>query len=113
MKKDNSNHPPKWALAFLRLICPEHLFEEIEGDLIERFNKDVANIGEKKARRRFTWNAMRYFRPGIILRNKFTVKLNTIDLLSSYFKIGFRHVIRSKVLSAINIFGLALGITFS
>lgn len=33
-------------LRFLRWFCPEYLFEEIEGDLIQKFEKDVV-FGEK------------------------------------------------------------------
>ncbi len=34
--------------AFLQWICPDHLYEEIEGDLIQKFNRDVKSFGEEK-----------------------------------------------------------------
>lgn len=44
---------PQFALRFLQWFSPDHLFEEIEGDLIQKFNRDVKTLGEKKANRRF------------------------------------------------------------
>ena len=63
---------------FLKWICPAHLFEEIEGDLIQRFNRDSSRYGIRKAKRMLYWNTLRFFRPGIILRNNFSMELNTI-----------------------------------
>ena len=38
------------ALWFIRFICPKHLLEEIEGDLIQKFRREVAlcNKGKDK-----------------------------------------------------------------
>ncbi|MDZ7648665.1 MAG: permease prefix domain 2-containing transporter [Cytophagales bacterium] len=60
----------KVAFKFLQYICPDHLYEEIEGDLIQKLEKDVKAFGEKKAKRRLLWNVIRFFRPGILLRNR-------------------------------------------
>jgi putative ABC transport system permease protein len=102
--------PPAWALRFLRSICPDHLAEEIEGDLIQRFESDVRRLGLSRARRRFEWNAMRYFRPGIVLRNKLTYSLINTIMLRNYLIIAFRNVTKNKVFSLINIFGLGTGL---
>ena len=32
-------------LRILRWYCPDHLVEEIEGDLIQKFDRDVVNVG--------------------------------------------------------------------
>ncbi len=37
--------PSTWMLKFLQWFCPNHLYEEIEGDLIQKFNRDVKNFG--------------------------------------------------------------------
>ncbi len=44
MKTPESAHPP-FALRFLRWFCPPHLYEEIEGDLIQKFNHEVKSFG--------------------------------------------------------------------
>jgi putative ABC transport system permease protein len=102
---------PRWTIKFLRFICPHNLIEEIEGDLFERFTKDVNNFGLLKARRRFAWNSIRYLRPGILLRNKLTVNLNQFYMLTNYFKVAYRVMFRNKTFSSINILGLAIGMT--
>ncbi len=107
----NNNGIPKWANKFLSTICPDHLIEEIEGDLIQKFNRDIKNFGEKRAKRRLLWNIIRFFRPGIIFRNRFSVDLNQGYMLTNYFKVAARVMLRNKAYAVINIAGLALGIT--
>ena len=51
----NDNETSHWVFHFLRWFCPDQLYEEIEGDLIERFKKDVRAFGEKSANRRLAW----------------------------------------------------------
>ena len=111
MNSDNKKHTlPQWPFHFLRRICPDHLYEEIEGDLIQKFNRDVKNFGERVAKRRMVWNAIRFCRPGIILRNKFSVQLNQGYMLATHFKTAYRHLTKSKTFSIINITGLVVGI---
>ncbi len=100
----------KIALHFLQWFCPEHLLEEIEGDLMQRFEKDVKAFGVVKARRRFVWNAIRFFRPGVVFRNKFSTHLVNTVMLRSYFKMSIRSLSAHKGNSFINVFGLVTGI---
>ncbi|MEO7988422.1 MAG: ABC transporter permease [Chryseolinea sp.] len=102
---------PKWMLKFLKWFCPEHLYEEIEGDLIQKFNRDVKAFGDSSAKRRLVLNSIRFFRPGIILRNKYVLTPMPFYMLANYFKIALRIMLRNKGYSAINIFGLAFGMT--
>ncbi len=43
---------PKWSLRFLRFICPAHLYEEIEGDLIQKFERDLRSFGGKEGEKK-------------------------------------------------------------
>lgn len=112
MKSSESDIAP-FPLRLLRTFCPPHLLEEIEGDLLEKFESDVKSLGEKYAKRRLIWNAIRYLRPGIILRNKFSLPLNQSDMIQSYFKMLFRSLLKRKFYSAINLLCLTVGITFA
>ena len=105
------NKKDLFSFRLLRAFCPPHLLEEIEGDLLQKFEKDVKIFGENKAKRRLLWNAIRFFRPGIILRNKFSASNNYSYMIFNYFKIAFRHLKHSKVFAFINVLGLAIGIT--
>ena len=108
-----SNNQRNHGLRLLRWFCPDHLYEETEGDLIQKFNRDVKTFGEKRAKRRLIWNAVRFFRPGVLLRNNFSFELNQGYMLRGYFKIMRRNMIKQKFYSAITILGLTVGITFA
>lgn len=43
-----------WPFRFLRWFCPPSLYEGIEGDLLEQFEAEVKNLGE-----RMTWHLVR------------------------------------------------------
>ncbi len=102
--------PDKW-LNLLRWFCPDHLLEEIEGDLVQRFENDVKVYGARKANQRLLWNVIRFFRPGILFRNRVSFEIIALPMLRNHFKIAFRHLLKSKFYSVINITGLAVGIT--
>ncbi|HYF66571.1 MAG TPA: ABC transporter permease [Ohtaekwangia sp.] len=112
MNEDNKPlNPPSWVMRFLQTICPNYLIEEIEGDLIQKFNRDIKIFGGRKAKRRLVWNAIRFFRPGIVFRNTGSINLNALHMLSNYFTVAYRVMLRSKAFSLLNISGLSLGIT--
>jgi putative ABC transport system permease protein len=110
---NHSNHSTDSWLHFLSLFCPVSLYEGIEGDLLEQFELDSESLGLRKAKRRFIWNVIRFLRPGIILRNKFSLQLNQMHMLRNYMKVMLRNMMKRKAYSAINIFGLTAGLTFS
>lgn len=102
--------PPPPVISILRWFCPDHLVEEIEGDLLQRFERDVEKLGSARANRRLAWNTLLFFRPGIILRNHVSYRLINTIMLRNYITIAFRNVAKNKVFSAINIFGLGIGL---
>ena len=57
-----SQHPVVPSL--LRWFCPDHLIEEIEGDLLHKYERDVKTVGEATARRKLLWNTIRVFQTG-------------------------------------------------
>lgn len=104
---DQNNH---WCFRVLRNFCPPHLLEEIEGDLLQKFAREIKSFGRRKAKRRLMWNAIRFFRPGIILRSKISAEQNQIHLLKNYFITSVRHIRKSKVNFAFKLGGLSLAI---
>lgn len=102
-------HP---ALRFLKRFCPPELFEGIAGDLEEQFDSDMQSFGAKEAGRKLTWSVLTFFRPGILLRNKFKLSSNNTIMIRSYVKIAARNMLKRKVYSFINAFGLSIGIAF-
>ncbi|MBT1707562.1 FtsX-like permease family protein [Fulvivirgaceae bacterium PWU5] len=108
-----SGQPPAMALRFLRWFCPPALCESIEGDLLEQFEIDHAAVGHRIARRRFTWQVLRFFRPGILLRNKFSYPLTPASMIQNYGKVMLRVLWKQKTHAAIHILGLTMGLAFA
>lgn len=106
----NKSTPPKHLLHFFRWFCRPDYVEDIEGDLLERFERRLHNEGIKKARREFGKDVLRLFRPGIIRSFKPTQPLNHTAMYKSHFKIAWRSLVKQKLHSIINITGLAVGI---
>src|SRR5258708_27477072 len=98
------------AICFVGSFCRPHLLEEIEGDLIQKFERDVKTFGEKNAKRRLLWNVIRFLRPAIILRNKFPTKLNHLPMFQNYFKTTFRHLLKNKINFGFKLGGLTLAL---
>jgi putative ABC transport system permease protein len=101
------------SLLFLRRVCPAHLYEEIEGDLIQKFGNDVKQHGRKKATRLFVWNTIRFFRPGILFRNNVPLPINHNYMIRNYFKIAFRNFAKQKSYTLLNVIGLSAGMAAS
>ncbi len=107
MKRDFN--PPKQVLRFFRWYAHPKLRDHIEGDLIQEFLENVNSIGKRKADLRFIIDVLLLFRPGIIKPIEGYKNLNNYGMIKSYFKIGWRNLLRNKGYSLINIGGLALG----
>jgi ABC-type antimicrobial peptide transport system permease subunit len=102
-------NPPKFPLRFFRWFCHPKLRDSIEGDLLELYQERVKEQGKRKADLQFTWDVLLLFRKGIIKPTEGYKSLNTYGMYKSYFKIGWRNLVKSKGYSLINIGGLALG----
>lgn len=119
MKSPNTISP--WPLRFLRWFCPPQLLEEIEGDLLQRYERDLAKAEVtqrdsklvQRATWRLFWNTLRFFRPAILLRNKLTPPIIRMYMLQNHIKIAFRNFARQKAYTLLNIVGLSLGMAAS
>jgi hypothetical protein len=118
MNKGNTNlpvRPPRWIDRFLEWFLPEHLLEDVQGDLHEVYYKHAQQIGVKQARKEYILSAIRYIRPYFFKRRRknraYHAKPLYMDMLQNYFITAFRNMKRNPVYSLINIFGLTLGIT--
>ncbi|MEM1406867.1 MAG: ABC transporter permease, partial [Bacteroidota bacterium] len=103
--------PPKFWLRFFRWYCHPDYVEDLEGDLIERFEKMAQKKGVSLAKWRFTKDVIRLFRPGIIRPINSSSNSNDYGMLNNFIKIAWRNITNQKAFSFINISGLSLGLT--
>lgn len=102
--------PPKWSLKLLKLYCKPRALEIIEGDAYELFYKRIQEEGINSARRKFSWDVLRFFRLRYIKGLEDFNSLNNISMFKNYFKISVRSLLKQRFYSFINISGLALGL---
>jgi putative ABC transport system permease protein len=94
----------------LQWFCPDHLYEEIEGDLIQKLERDKQKFSNRKATARLYWNTLRFLRPGIFLRNKMFLSLNQSSMLGSYLKTTHRHIAKNKLNFSFKLGGLTFAL---
>lgn len=106
--------PPEVFLRFFRWFCHPAYVEDIEGDLREVFDRQVAKGGAVKARLLFSIQVLRLFRPGIIRKFRNQSSNSPSPMFRNYVIASVRSLMRNKGFSALNIVGLAVGLaTFS
>jgi putative ABC transport system permease protein len=104
------NSPPRLALRFFRWFCRRDVAVYIEGDLVELFHERVSSAGPRVAGIRFIVDVLLLFRPSMIQSMEGVNRLNNYGMIKSYFRIGWRNMLRNKGYSTINIGGLAAGL---
>ncbi|TDE08284.1 ABC transporter permease [Dyadobacter psychrotolerans] len=114
-KSTNTNSgPPVWATWLLSSFSDPNTSEELQGDLLEMYDYWSAGLGKSKAKWKYIYAVFRLLRP--LARKKDSENYQKTygispGMLKSYFKIGARNLLKNKGYSAINIFGLAIGVS--
>lgn len=104
-----SPRPPIYVVRFFRWFTKPTLRDSIEGDLMELYTERCAQFGKRKADLRFIVDVLLLIRPQL-LRTNFFNKPTELFMYKSYFKIGWRNLIRNKSYAFINLIGLAIGL---
>ena len=102
--------PPQWAEKLIDRFAPEHLTEEIKGDLYEMFLFDTKHSSERNAKRKYAWRVIGF------LAKAFFWKRGTYknhNMTGSYFKMAKRSLLANKGTTTINVLGLVIGIASS
>jgi ABC-type antimicrobial peptide transport system permease subunit len=102
-------NPPRLPLRFFRCFCHPELRDSIEGDLMELYAERLKEKGKRRADWKFTIDVLLLFRKGIIRPTEGYKNLNTYGMYKSYFKMGWRSLLRNRGYSYINIVGLTMG----
>lgn len=104
--KDTLRQTPKLAVRALRMFLREDLFEEVSGDLSERFDKQY-QTSPIKAQLNYYYEVFAYLK-SFAFRSR---KRTNPSLLNNNIKTSWRHLKNQPLFSIINIGGLTLGIT--
>ena len=102
--------PPKFWLRFFRWYCHPDYVEDLEGDLLERFERSSRGRSYRSAKWRFTKDVFKLFRPGIMRPLFKTDRINKYVMITHNLKVGYRNLLKNKGYSYINIGGLAVGL---
>jgi putative ABC transport system permease protein len=109
--KNKNVSPPSLCVKFFRWFCHPKLRDHIEGDLMELYGERVKEMGKRKADLRFIIDVLLLFRPSIIKPMEGYQNLNNYGMIKSYFTIGWRNILKYKVFSFINVFGLSVAMS--
>jgi putative ABC transport system permease protein len=111
MKTKRSISPPKWAQNFLSWYCKPAVLEDLEGDLLEYFDRHVESKGPFRAKLIYVLDVLKFFRSYTVRKPSFFDTLIHYIMLISYIKTSGRNIYRNKFFSAINIIGLAVSMS--
>lgn len=108
-----NNHPPKYFTRLLAWFCHDDFYEELQGDLEERFYSNIQEYGHRKARTQYRMEILKLIRPSVMKKFKvhsdnYRSKNNHIAMFKNFTLVAWRNLSRNRLFSAINIFGLAM-----
>src|SRR5687768_2491250 len=103
------SRPPKLALKILIWLLRDDLVEEVIGDLEEKFYASLKNSSSLRTKLNYWYQVAHYLRP-FAIRKLQSTQSNVLGMYQSYFKFGWRNLLKNRGYSAINIGGLALGL---
>lgn len=106
-----TRRPPAWANRFLEWYCRPDLLEEIQGDLLEIYER-TEKEKPTGARLQFIWNVIRFCRPRNIRKRKTPMNTPSLSpaMLKSYVTSTLRNIRRNQFQSSINMLGLSLAL---
>ncbi len=103
---------PRRADRFLAWFCAPNLLEEVQGDLYESFMQNIEEVGEKRARRRYALDVLRFFNYSTIKGDrKWKPFKPHFSMFKHYFKISFRLFAKNKIYILINTLGLGIALS--
>lgn len=100
---------PQWPFRLLRWFCDPEIVEDIEGDLMERYERHYSK--RKFPIWRLVQDIVFLFRPGIIRSIMSSQNHNYAGIMRYHLKFAFRNFHRQKLAFLINVIGLASGLT--
>lgn len=105
--------PPRHVHSFLRWFCREDFLDEVEGDLLELFQREE-KVSHRQARKKFVIRVLWHLRPEymkIFHQIHKPNSTNHIAMLNKHLAFALRNIKKKASFSVINILGLAMGLS--
>lgn len=111
-------YPPRSAQKLFEWFCSNAAVEDLQGDIDELFYLNLERMSQRKANLYYwihtaslltSYAVRKRKRPG----TQFSTTANTLDMLRNYFLIATRSLSKHKFFTAINVLGLAIGMSVS
>lgn len=103
--------PPRWAKRLLSWYCDADLLEDLQGDLNEYFERNLKSKGPRRARLIYCLDVLKFFRFYTVRKPDWLTLFIHWMMLGSYLKTSRRSLLRNKLFSTINIFGLSVSMS--
>lgn len=97
---------PKWPLRFLRWFCDPDILEDIEGDLLERYEHRTRQ--NKPGNWLLIFDVLKLFRPGIIRPFNWMISIGNWGMMSHFFLLTARGFKKERSYTFINLLGLTV-----
>lgn len=102
--------PPKLPDRILSWFVKGDLLEEISGDLYEYY-MELGSIPSWKRTLFYWFHLLNFLRPFALKKLEGGYQLNNYGMFKNYFKVGIRNILKYKMFSFINVFGLAVAMS--
>ena len=103
--------PPKFYTRLFRWFCEDDFFEELEGDLEEKFYDNLEQKGARYARKIYRKEVLLMIRPSVLRKPQWLKNTLQFSLFKIHLKLTMCNMARNKIFSAVNIFGLAAALS--
>lgn len=101
---------PRFLLRWLKGFCKPEYHADIEGDLLELYDRRETESGRTRANLMLFKDILFLFRPGIIRSAGLNQPLTNTSMIKSYVTMGWRSLLKNKLYATLNVVGLTFGI---
>lgn len=103
--------PPSWPTAVLSWFCSSDFIEEVEGDLLEYYERDLHYYSTWRANFNYVINVIKFMNHSSLSGRKSYESQRYSLLILSGLRTTLRNALNQKLFSFLNLSGLVLGIT--